>query len=340
MAPPFDPEFAKVFEPLLPALAAQGRPAVHDVQTRRATSKQVVAALVAHIPLSPDIEITVHHVKAQDGYLITVHEYRNKTAASSTPTSAVVHAHGGGMILADVETFKNVVAFQVEQTGVPFFSVDYRLAPEVSGTSLVDDCYAVLVWLSQNANRFNVDPARIAVAGESAGGGIAAGVALKARDEGLSPPLAKQILIYPMLDDRNNKPIKALEALHPVWGVDDNITGWTALLGKDKAGVPDADVPEYAAPARAKSVKGLPPTYIDVGTLDIFREEDLLYASRIAAENIEVELHLYPGLPHGFELIAFQSGIVQQAFRNRAKALLSIGIDNSGSPGQNVSPKI
>lgn len=336
MASPFDPEYAKAIEPLLPVLASRARAAVHDVQTRRAESKEVLAALVGQIPLSPDIEITVHQVKAQDGYQLIVHEYRNKTASSSTPTSAVVHAHGGGMIVADVETFKNVVAFQVEKTGVPFFSVNYRLAPEVSGTSLVDDCYAVLVWLSQNAKRFNVDPARLAVSGESAGGGIAAGVALKARDEGLSPPLAKQILIYPMLDDRNNKPIEALEALHPFWAVDDNVTGWTALLGKDKAGIPDADVPEYAAPARAKSVKGLPPTYIDVGSLDIFRDEDLLYASRIAAENIEVEVHLYPGLPHGFELVAFQSGIVQQAFQNRAKAFLSIGSDNSGSP----APKI
>ncbi|KEF53476.1 uncharacterized protein A1O9_10451 [Exophiala aquamarina CBS 119918] len=324
MAPPYDPEFAKAIEPLLPLLASRPRAAVHDVQSRRATSKEATSALVGLIPMNPDVQITVHQVTAHDGYLITVHEYRMKTVSSSTPTSAIVHAHGGGMIMADVATFKNTTAWQVEKSGVPFFSVDYRLAPEVSGTSLVDDCYAVLLWLHQNAKEFNVDPARIAVAGESAGGGIAAGVALKARDEGLSPPLAKQILIYPMLDDRNNKPIEALEALSPIWAVADNITGWTALLGKDKAGIPDADVPEYAAPARAKSVKGLPPTYIDVGTLDIFREEDLLYASRIAAENIEVELHLYPGVPHGFELLAFQSEIVQQAFRNRAKALRSI----------------
>lgn len=324
MAPSYDPEFAKAIEPLLPLMAARPRVAVHDVETRRAATKEAIGAFVSLIPTSPDIQMTVHQVAAQDGYQITVHEYRMKTVSSSTPTSAVVHAHGGGMIAGDVETFKNYVAWQVEKTGIPFFSVDYRLAPEVTGTSLVDDCFAVLVWLNQNAKAFNVDPARIAVTGESAGGGIAAGVALKARDEGLSPPLAKQILIYPMLDDRNNKPIEALEALQPVWAVADNITGWAALLGKDKAGIPDADVPEYAAPARAKSVNGLPPTYIDVGTLDIFRDEDLLYASRIAAENIEVELHLYPGVPHGFELLAFQSGIAQQALRNRVNAFISI----------------
>ena len=327
MALSYDPEYAKAIEPILPMLASQPRADVHDVQTRRARIKEAMSAFVSLIPMSSDIEITVHRVAAHDGYQITVHEYRMKSApasTSSTPTSAVVHAHGGGMITADVETFKNYVAWLVEKTGIPFFSVDYRLAPEVTGTALVDDCYAVLLWLSQNAKVFNVDSTRIAVTGESAGGGIAAGVALKARNEGFSPPLAKQILIYPMLDDRNNTPIEALEALHPVWALADNITGWTALLGKDKAGIPDTDVPEYAAPARAQSVKGLPPTYIDVGTLDLFRDEDLQYASRIAAENIEVELHLYPGVPHGFELLAFQSEIGQQALRNRTKAYLSI----------------
>lgn len=323
MAPPYDPEYAKAFEPFLPLLALQPKAAVHDVPVRRTRCSEVLVPLSNAIPMSPEVEVTVHHVESYDGHKMAVHEYRTKSTPSSGPTSAVLHSHGGGMIVADVETFKHIVAFMVEKSGVPFFSVDYRLAPEVSGTSLVDDCYAALLWLQQNAEKFNVDPARIGVAGESAGGGIAAGVALKARDEGLSPPLAKQILIYPMLDDRNNKPIEYIEALQPPWSVDDNVTGWTALLGKDKAGIPDADVPEYAAPARAKSVKGLPPTYIDVGTLDIFREEDLLYASRIAAENIEVELHLYPGLPHGFELVAFHSDITQQVFRNRTKALRS-----------------
>ncbi|KAK5047093.1 hypothetical protein LTR84_007036 [Exophiala bonariae] len=323
MAPPFDPEFAAAFEPFIPFLAAQPKPAIHDIQARRERCKQVLVPLANAVPLSPDIEITVHHVASYDGHKIEVHEFRKKSATSTTSTSAVVHAHGGGMIVADVHTFKHLVAMIVEKTGVPFFSVDYRSAPEVTGTSLVDDCYAALLWLKENAVKFNIDPARIGVAGESAGGGIAAGVALKARDEGLSPPLAKQVLTYPMLDDRNNKPIEFIEALQPSWSLNDNITGWTALLGKDKAGIPDADVSEYSAPARAKSVKGLPSTYIDVGTLDIFREEDMLYASRIAAENIDCEFHLYPGVPHGFELIALQSGIVQQAFQNRIKAILS-----------------
>ena len=200
-------------------------------------------------------------------------------------------------------------------------SVEYRLAPEHPGTTLVDDCYAGLVWLSQNAQKFNIDPTRIAVMGESAGGGIAAGVALMARDKNLQPPLAKQILIYPMLDDRNLIPNEALEALPLVWTNADNITGWTALLG-DKAGKPDADVSPYCAPSRVKSVVGLPPTYIDVGGLDLFRDEDLLYAQRLAAENINTEFHLYPGLPHGFELFATSIDASKRANENRQKAIL------------------
>jgi acetyl esterase/lipase len=185
----------------------------------------------------------------------------------------------------------------------------------------VEDCYAGLTWLHANAQKFNVDPTRIAVKGESAGGGLAAGVALMARDKNLSPPLAKQILIYPMLDDRT----KEDAALVPFasWSYVDNVTGWTALLGANKAGKAEADVPIYCAPARAKSLKGLPSTYIDVGTLDIFRDEDIEYAQRLAKENIDVEFHLYPGLPHAFELTGAKTNATKRALENRMRAMMS-----------------
>ncbi len=158
--------------------------------------------------------------------------------------------------------------------------------------------------------------------GESAGGGLAAGVALKARDEGLQPPLAKQILIYPMLDDRNTIPNPAMEPW-VLYTWEENIAGWTAVLGKDKAGDPHADVSEYIAPARTKSVSCLPPTYLDVGSLDIFLSEGLVYASRLVAEGIEVEFHLYPGLPHGYDLFAGGLEVSKRCFENRKRALLS-----------------
>jgi acetyl esterase/lipase len=316
----YDPEFFKAFEPMLGVMAAFPKPAVHDVEGRRKTLETGLAALVDNMPFpAPDVEQGEHTITTASGASIKVLSFVKK-GASTSAGPAILHCHGGGMILGTAESNAKPCAFQVQQTGVPIFSVDYRLAPEVQGTTLVEDCYAGLEWLSKNAAQFNVDPARIAVMGESAGGGLAAGVALMARDKKLSPPLAKQILIYPMLDDRN---LTTNDALLPFafWNYEDNITGWTALLGADKAGKPDADVSHYCAPARAKSLAGLPPTYIDLGGLDIFRDEDLEYASRLAKEDIEVELHLYPGLPHAFELFGPETSVVKSVFANRFKAM-------------------
>jgi acetyl esterase/lipase len=225
------------------------------------------------------------------------------------------------MIAGSVQTFQAALIMKVSQTGIPLFSVDYRIAPEHKNDGLVQDCYAGLIWLHQNAAKFNLDPKRIAVFGESAGGGIAAGVALMARDRNLQPPLAKQILVYPMLDDQNLVPDQSLEPF-AFWTYVDNVTGWTALLG-DKAGKHDADVSCYAAPARAKSLAGLPPTYIDVGGLDIFRDEDMVYATRLARECVNTEFHLYPGVPHGFDLLAFDTAVAKRAFANRIAAFLT-----------------
>ncbi|RVX66921.1 hypothetical protein B0A52_09045 [Exophiala mesophila] len=333
----YDAEFAKALEPFLPALAGRQKPKLHDLETRIRNISAFIGLMMSQIPEQPDVESEIHHTTAEDGHQVPVHVFRKKdgdtttittsssssSSSSSSPTAAVLHAHGGGMFQGSPQESGRGIARYVGLTSIPFFSVDYRLAPAVTATTLVDDVYAGLLWLHQNASKFNVDPARIIVMGESAGGGIAAGVALKARDEGLSPPLAKQLLVYPMLDDRNNKLNTAMEPL-AFWQVEDNITGWSALLGKDDAGVPDAHVSYYAAPARAPSLKGLPPTYIDVGALDYFRDEDLAYAGRLAAENIETEFHLYPGVPHGFEGLAPNASVSLRAATNRLEALTSV----------------
>ena len=308
--------------PQIPMLSARPQPAVHDIEGRRASFEAGITLLMEmmQLPDSPDVEQQEHSITTPSGVKLAVYSFIKK-GSDSTAGPALLHCHGGGMILGAVLQNAKGLAFQVQQSGVPIFSVEYRLAPESKGTSLVEDCYAGLEWLSKNAATFNVDPARIAAFGESAGGGLAAGVALMARDKGLSPPLAKQILIYPMLDDRN---LKANPQIEPFafWKNADNITAWTALLG-DKAGNPDADVSHYCAPARAKSLAGLPPTYIDIGGLDIFRDEDCEYARRLAAEDIEVEFHLYPGVPHAFEMIASQAAVTKRAFENRFRSMMS-----------------
>lgn len=320
MSAQFDPEYFAVLEPLLPVLGKRSTLSIEDIQTTRDTRAAGMAAFLARLPECPDVEQTVHHAEASDGYQISVRGFTKKSARS-VPGPVLLHFHGGGMVLGSAELFAKPLSGLVSRTSVPIFSVNYRLAPEFQGTTPVEDCYAALVWLHKNAQIFNIDPARIGVFGESAGGGLAVGVALMARDRHLQPPLAKQILVYPMLDDQN---MTANEVIEPLafWKTADNIAAWTALLG-DKAGQPDADVSPYAAPARAKSVAGLPPAYIDVGEFDIFRDENMVYVSRLLKENIKTELHLYPGLPHAFELVAPDIAPTQRAVENRVNAMLS-----------------
>ena len=223
------------------------------------------------------------------------------------------------MILGSVDLYDQLIRSVVAESGVPALAVDYRLAPEHPHPVPVEDCYAGLVWLAGHAADLGVDPARIAVMGDSAGGGLAAGVALLARDRG-GPALAHQILIYPMLDDRTTTPDPALEPFL-TWTYDDNVTGWGALLGGDAG---SDDVPDYAAPARAGDLSGLPPTYVDVGALDIFRDEDVEYARRIAATGTPVELHVHPGVPHGFDAFARDADVSRRARADRMRVLQSL----------------
>jgi acetyl esterase/lipase len=179
--------------------------------------------------------------------------------------------------------------------------------------------YAGLVWLSQHAAELGGDPARIAVMGDSAGGGLAAAVAQMARDRG-GPAVARQILIYPMLDDRNTIPDPHLVPF-AVWTYQDNLTGWHALLG-DAVGGPDT--PAYAAPARAADLAGLPPAYLEVGQLDIFRDEDMSYALRLSQAGVPVEFHLHPGVPHEFDTYAFDADVARRSVADRLRVLKSL----------------
>ncbi|KAH7142762.1 Alpha/Beta hydrolase protein [Dactylonectria estremocensis] len=318
----YDAAYLDALKAILPKLSKRVPLAsVEDIQPSRIGREADLVKLYATWPDSPDIETAVHHVEASDGYQISVHSFTKRDVSSSKPGSAIVHYHGGGMILGSAEVFAKALSQLVSWSSVPIFSVNYRLAPEHNGTTPVEDCYTALSWLYQNAAKHNVNPSRIAVFGESAGGGLAAGVALMARDRNLQPPLAKQILVYPMLDDRNLIPNEAVEPL-AFWKTRDNVIAWTALLG-DKAGDPDADVSPYTAPTRAKSLADVAPAYIDVGTLDIFRDESIAYATRLMAHNIATELHVYPGLPHAFQLIAPEIPATRRAMSNRLSAILS-----------------
>jgi acetyl esterase/lipase len=319
----YDPEYFEVLKPLLPVLAKRPQLTLDSIVSSRKARDAGIEALLSRLPDCPDVETTYHSTHAPDGCTVSIIKLAKSNVPSGSPTSALLHFHGGGMIVGSAQMYVRPLSQMVQHTGIPIFTVDYRLAPEHTGTALVDDCYAALVWLQHNAQEHNVDASRVAVYGESAGGGLAAGLALMARDRKLQPPIAKQILVYPMLDDRNMTPNAILEPL-AFWKTADNIVAWTAVLGKDKTGKPDAEVSSFVAPARAQTLAGLPPTYIDVGELDIFRDEDIAYATKLMAKNIPTELHVYSGVPHAFEALAPNISVAQRALENRLRAMQSL----------------
>ena len=242
--------------------------------------------------------------------------YRPVRALASMP--AVLHIHGGGYVLGSPELAAGAQCALVDALGCIVVSVDYRLAPETAYPGSVEDCYCALRWLHSNAAGLGVDVRRIGVSGESAGGGLAAALALLARDRG-EVPLAFQHLIYPMIDDRtciDSEPHTFTGEF--VWTRSQNRLGWQSLLGAMEVG--SAAVPAYAAASRAKDLAGLPPTFICVGALDLFLEENLDYARRLLRAGIPTELHVYPGAIHGFQM-ASSASVSVAAERDSLNAL-------------------
>lgn len=291
-----------------------------DALTIRSVVEPSLTKCLEPLPDFPDIEHEIHDLTSYDGHTIAIHRFWKKTLNPTTPGPAIVHTHGGGTIFGNVAMHRGYLSQQIQQHGIQIFSVEYRLAPEHPFPTPVEDCYAGLVWVYQHARKFAIDPARIAVMGESAGGNLAASITLMARDRGLSPPVARQILVYPMLDDRNTAPYPALQNLL-TWSTESSIVAWSAYLGAEFG---NDNVSPYAAPARVDSVEGLPPTYLEIGYLDIFRDEVLRFATRLAAANVEVELHVYPGLPHGYDMFAPASEAAQRAITDRVRAACAL----------------
>lgn len=225
------------------------------------------------------------------------------------PRPVVYHVHGGGMILGTNRFGMDVVLEWAKELDAVVVSVEYRLAPENPYPAAVEDVYAGLLWTAEHAKEIGGDPDRIVIAGSSAGGGLTAALALLARDRGGPRPLG-QVLMCPMLDDRNDSPsVRQMEGIG-VWDRTSNETGWSALLGGLRGG---PDVPAYAAPARAEDLTGLPATFLDVGSAETFRDEVVAYASRLWQAGGRAELHVWPGGFHGFDAFAPQAALSQTA---------------------------
>ncbi|NMD57005.1 alpha/beta hydrolase [Tsukamurella conjunctivitidis] len=232
---------------------------------------------------------------------------------------ALLWIHGGGTIIGSPEVDHRRCVRIARDNGVVVVSARYRLAPEHPFPAGHDDCFAALRWLHDAAADLGIDPARVAVGGASAGGGLAAGVAQRAVDEGV--PVAFQLLIYPMLDDRTTiRPADHRGAL--TWTRRSNAFAWDAYLG---AGHAAREVPAYSAPARRTDLSGLPPAWIGVGELDLFHDEDLDYARRLEAAGVPVELVVEPGMYHAADLFAARTTSMR-AFTTAAVRAVGRGV--------------
>jgi acetyl esterase/lipase len=287
-----------------------------DIPAARVTMLERRAAAAADAQPSPTVVRQDHLVPGLNGAPdVRVRHYRPISQPSVLP--CLYWIHGGGHVVGQVDQDDLVMDHIVDTVGCAAVSVDWRRAPEHPFPAPLDDCYAGLAWTHKHAAELNVDPRRIAVGGASSGGGSAAGLVLLARDRG-EFPVCFQLLIYPMLDDRNATPASMALTDPRVWNRTSNFIGWRAYVG-DAAGTDR--VSPYAAPARAANLAGLPPAYVAVGDLDLFIDEDIEYAQRLQQADVPTELHVYPGGSHAFETYAPGSALARRFIRDRDEAL-------------------
>jgi acetyl esterase/lipase len=244
------------------------------------------------------------------------------------PVPALLFVHGGGFVGGTADNGAPFHRRIVAELGIVVVSVGYRLAPEHRYPAQVEDCYAALQWLHDDAAELGLDPARIAVEGVSAGGALAASLALLVRDRG-ELSLALQSLVYPMLDDRPAATEPDGVTGRIAWFRESDTFGWASLLGPDVAGGPD--VSPYAAPARAADLTGLPPTYIGAAALDLLVHQNLDFARRLIAAGVPTQVEVYPRTFHGFDV---GSAPVSETFKRNRLAVLrrGLGIDGQEHP--------
>jgi acetyl esterase/lipase len=291
--PPFDPELEAVLVVLGAQLPSTLTPEMIPLLRAGNVTPPIEEILTGRAVTHREVTISGH-----EGAEIVLSIFARADHTGFGP--GIFHTHGGGMIIGDRFTGIGVMVDWVEQFDAVCVSVEYRLAPEFPDPYPVEDSYAALVWTAEHADELGIDASRLLIAGGSAGGGLAAGVTLLARDR-KGPELLGSVLIYPMIDDRNQTVSSHQIDGEGVWDRSSNDTGWDALLGDRRK--TDA-VSIYAAPSRATDLSGLPPTFIDVATAEVFRDEAVAYASQIWADGGIAELHVWPGGFHGFDLMA------------------------------------
>lgn len=300
ITPYFDPEVRAILD------AGPARGAVRAETLEAARGNRLL--LTDQVVLSDEVTRTDRIVPGPDDnpdLRLRIHQPANGINSGAAP--GLFWMHGGGYVVGSPEQDDLRFDRWAPRFGLVGACVEYRLGPEHPYPAGLEDCYAGLSWLKQHGSELGIDPDRIGIGGPSAGGGMAAALGLLVRDRG-EFEIAYQLLIYPMIDDTRTSVSANLDV--PIWNPESNEFGWKSYLG-DLFG--DDDLPYYAAAARAEDLAGLPPTYIMVGTLDGFADEDISYAMRLNHAGVEVELHVYPGAPHGFEGFAPSAAVARQA---------------------------
>jgi acetyl esterase/lipase len=242
----------------------------------------------------------------EDSTTLNLKSFRPLTGSTEKP--ALLWIHGGGYVMGSAGDTDQTLAQIALETDCTVFSVDYRLAPEHAYPAALDDCFDCLLWLQKHANQLKIDPARIAIGGASAGAGLTAALALRARDEGTQQVLF-QLLIYPMLDHRHRTPSSRAIQDPNLWNEQTNRLAWALYLG---ALTDHDEIPLYASASLAADLTNLPPAFVCVGDLDIFLDEDIDYAQRLLQAGVPTELHVYPGAIHGFDMLAPDAAISQR----------------------------
>jgi len=259
------------------------------------------------------LEATEWSTTASDGHEIALTTLVPK---SGTPRAAIFHIHSGGMMAGDRFMGFDQITEWAEEYGLVSCSVEYRLAPEHPYPYPQDDCYAGLVAFAESVDR-QWPGIPLVVTGMSAGGGLAAGVALRARDEN-RPRIAAQLLMCPMLDESNDTPSSHQYSGCGIWDRESNDVGWDALLGEARH---TDRVSAYASPALASDLSGLPRTFLDCGSEEVFRSEIIAFADRLSSSDVPVELHVWSGAFHGFDLSFPKATISRQAMTARSQWL-------------------
>jgi acetyl esterase/lipase len=298
------------------------------IAPRRASSLRAVRSMpIPPIPVPSSVTVASRQISTptHDPVRVVVYERRDR----ARPSGALVWIHGGGFVLGQPEQGNELCGRWADELGLLVVSVDYRLAPEHPFPAGLEDCYAALCWVRDHAEVLGVDLGRLAVGGDSAGGGLAAALSQLARDRG-GPAIAFQLLEYPMLDDRTVMRRDHAGTGDFVWTPAHNRFGWTAYLGHPPTTAP---LHPYAAPGRTEDLAGLAPAWIGVGELDLFHAEDVAYADALRAAGVPCELHVQPGMYHGADSILSKRP-TSRAFRDRMTTALADGIAVSRrSPG-------